>query len=179
MSVRPASRNRRIPTIDTPPSAVPERDGDRYLNRELSWLEFNRRVLAEASNPANPPLERCRFLSIFESNLDEFYMVRVSGLVEQIEGGVVEASPDGLSPEEQLIRVAAVVGPMRRTASEIWTRELGPVLAEAGVELLTWEALAARRQADLRRWFEHEVFPLCTPLVLDPHRRCRSSPIGA
>lgn len=168
MSVRPASRNRRIPTIDTPPAAVPERDGDRYLNRELSWLEFNRRVLAEASNPANPPLERCRFLSIFESNLDEFYMVRVSGLVEQIEGGVVEASPDGLSPEEQLIRVAAVVGPMRRTASEIWTRELAPVLAAAGVELLTWEALAARRQADLRRWFEHEVFPLCTPLVLDP-----------
>ena len=140
----------------------------RYVNRELSWLEFNRRVLEEARNPANPPLERCRFLAIFESNLDEFYMVRVSGLIEQVEGGVVEASADGLGPEEQLACIADTVVPLRRSAGELWTRELRPLLAEAGIEVVDWEALTARRQAELRRWFAREVFPVCTPLVLDP-----------
>lgn len=140
----------------------------RYVNRELSWLEFNRRVLAEAADPAVPPLERCRFLSIFESNLDEFYMVRVSGLIEQVESGVIEPSPDGLGPEEQLQRIAAAAIPLRRTASEIWTRELRPLLAEAGLEVLDWDELSGRQQGNLRRWFEREVFPVCTPLVLDP-----------
>lgn len=167
MSLRvPKSRRAAFP--DTPSPAVSDCSTERYLNRELSWLEFNRRVLAEASNPANPPLERCRFLSIFESNLDEFYMVRVSGLVEQIEGGVVETSPDGLGPEEQLVRIAEIVGPMRRTASDVWTREVAPQLGAADVEIVPWSALNARRQAGLRRWFEQEVFPICTPLVLDP-----------
>ncbi len=169
VSLRPAPKSRRSAGLEaTAPVAVERSDQQRYLNRELSWLEFNRRVLAEASNPANPPLERCRFLSIFESNLDEFYMVRVSGLVEQVEGGVVEASPDGLGPSEQLARIAEIVAPMRRIASDVWTRELSPLLAEAGVEILPWEALTGRRQAGLRRWFEQEVFPVCTPLILDP-----------
>jgi polyphosphate kinase len=140
----------------------------RYLNRELSWLEFNRRVLAEALNPKNPPLERCRFLSIFEANLDEFYMVRVSGLIEQVEGGVVEPSPDGLSPQEQLARIAELVPPMRKTASQVWATELKPALEEHGVEVLSWAELTTRRHGELRRWFEREVFPVCTPLVLDP-----------
>lgn len=140
----------------------------RYLNRELSWLEFNRRVLAEALNPKNPPLERCRFLSIFESNLDEFYMVRVSGLIEQVEGGVVEPSPDGLSPEEQLTRITETVPAMRHTASQVWATELRPALEEHGIEVLPWAELTGRRQSELRRWFEREVFPVCTPLVLDP-----------
>jgi polyphosphate kinase len=168
MSLRTAPKSRRpFADHDTvgDPGEPPER---RYLNRELSWLEFNRRVLAEATNPANPPLERCRFLAIFESNLDEFFMVRVSGLVEQLQGGVVEASPDGLGPAEQLARIAETLRPMRRDASAAWTRELSPLLAQSGVEVLPWAALTQRRQADLRRWFEREVFPVCTPLVLDP-----------
>jgi polyphosphate kinase len=168
MTLRTAPKSRRTTAADDPAPAATDRSNERYLNRELSWLEFNRRVLAEASNAANPPLERCRFLSIFESNLDEFYMVRVSGLVEQVEGGVVETSPDGLGPSEQLARIAETVGPMRRVANDLWTRELAPLLAEAGVEILSWNALTGRRQADLRRWFEQEVFPICTPLVLDP-----------
>lgn len=168
MSLRINPKNRRSPVLDVPAPAASERTTERYLNRELSWLEFNRRVLAEAGNPSNPPLERCRFLAIFEANLDEFYMVRVSGLIEQIEGGVVETSPDGLGPGEQLARIAAIVAPMRRIASELWTREVSPLLAEAGVEILPWDALTGRRQAELRRWFEQEVFPVCTPLMLDP-----------
>ncbi|MCW5890301.1 MAG: polyphosphate kinase 1 [bacterium] len=157
----PARTHRRV-------ARATEAPAPRYLNRELSWLEFNRRVLAEAESTKNPPLERCRFLSIFESNLDEFYMVRVSGLIEQVEGGVVEPSPDGLSPEEQLARIAALVPPMRHAASQVWTTELRPALAEHGVEVLPWAELTARRQSELRRWFEREVFPVCTPLVLDP-----------
>jgi polyphosphate kinase len=169
MTLRSAPKTRRAPSPEPQaPVLVGGAHQNRYLNRELSWLEFNRRVLAEAVNPANPALERCRFLSIFESNLDEYYMVRVSGLVEQIEGGVVETSPDGLGPGEQLARIAEIVGPMRRLASDLWTRELSPLLAESGVEILPWSALTTRRQSRLRRWFEREVFPVCTPLVLDP-----------
>src|SRR5262245_63390509 len=112
MSLRTAPKHRRANGPDAPlPAPVERVDHERYINRELSWIEFNRRVLAEAQNPANPPLERCRFLAIFESNLDEFFMVRVSGLVEQLQGGVVETSPDGLGAEEQLAAIAEALRP--------------------------------------------------------------------
>jgi polyphosphate kinase len=138
------------------------------VNRELAWLAFDHRVLEEAARATHPLLERCRFLAIFESNLDEFYMVRVSGLVEQAESGVVEPSADGLSPEEQLRRIAAAVAPLRARASALWAEEIRPGLAAAGIELLGWDALTPRQQSELRRWFEREVFPVSTPLVLDP-----------
>ena len=105
-------------------------DPDRYLNRELSWLQFNKRVLEEGRNPANPLLERLKFLAIFESNLDEFYMVRVSGLVDQYESGLSELTPDGLTPSEQLQLVAQGALPLRREAGAA-LREVLDQLAEA------------------------------------------------
>ena len=140
----------------------------RYLNRELSWLEFNRRVLEEAANLANPLLERLRFLAIFEANLDEFYMVRVSGLIEQFENGVLEASPDGLSPNEQLVRISETAEPLRQRASELFESVLRPELVQSGIAIRTYESLTSKQQSDLDDYFMKEVFPLCTPLILHP-----------
>jgi len=140
----------------------------RYINREASWLEFNRRVLAEAGNPDNPLLERLKFLAIFESNLDEFYMVRVSGLIEQYEGGVVELTPDGLNPEEQLAMIAELARPMRREASDLFTRDLVPNLATAGIHVRTYDELTARQKQTLEEVFRRDIFPVCTPLLLHP-----------
>ncbi|MCB8933492.1 MAG: polyphosphate kinase 1 [Chthonomonadaceae bacterium] len=141
---------------------------ERYLNRELSWLAFNSRVLAEAENADNPLLERLRFLAIFESNLDEFFMVRVSGLIEQFENRVVEMSPDGLSPNEQLEVIAQAAGPLRRQASLAFSKKLIPVLEAEGLHLRKTAALSEKQTASMRRYFQRQVFPLCTPLVLSP-----------
>lgn len=141
---------------------------DKYLNREYSWLQFNRRVLEEAANSKNPLLERLKFLAIFESNLDEFYMVRVSGLIEQYESGVFELSPDGMTPNEQLSLISKSALPLRKTAGEIWHNELMPQLKESGVEILTYSQLSARQKHDMHELFDHELFPVCTPLLLDP-----------
>ncbi|MEQ1823115.1 MAG: polyphosphate kinase 1 [Fimbriimonadaceae bacterium] len=139
-----------------------------YLNRELSWLEFNRRVLAEAQDQTVPLLERAKFLGIFESNLDEFYMVRVSGLIEQFEGGLLEASVDGLSPGDQLEAIAAVAAPMRQEACRVWL-EIREKLAENGVRVLRMEDLNPSQVATLNDYFAHEVFQVCTPLILVPN----------
>lgn len=143
-------------------------DSKRYLNRELSWLRFNERVLEEAANPANPLLERLKFLAIFESNLDEFYMVRVSGLIEQYEGRVATLSVDGKSPAEQLELVAASAVPMRDRASAIWQTQLLPELKAEGISIHSYDALDAAHRAVAQQYFEQEVFPLCTPLILHP-----------
>ncbi len=140
----------------------------RYINRELSWLEFNSRVLAEAENPANPLLERLKFLAIFESNMDEFFMVRVSGLIEQDELGVTEPSPDGLTPAQQLAEIAQVAPCQRHRAGDLWCDVLMPELDKAGIRLVDPSMLAPEQQAEARRYFETSVFPLCTPLMLDP-----------
>lgn len=139
----------------------------RYINRESSWLHFNERVLAEARNTKNPLLERAKFLAIFESNLDEFYMVRVSGLIEQYESGVMEPSPDGMTPTEQLNLISKQAEPLRQQASDAW-EDIHTALKEYGVEILRMEDLPPTKASALDEYFMAEVFNVCTPLILEP-----------
>ncbi len=140
----------------------------RLLNRELSWIDFDRRVLAEAMNPANPILERLKFLAIVESNLDEFFMVRVSGLVEQHEHGVAEMSPDGLTPLQQISEIVKATRPLRKKASEAWDLALKPALEKAGICIRKLDALTPKQTQWVTDYFNAEIFPLCTPLLLYP-----------
>jgi polyphosphate kinase len=139
-----------------------------YLNRELSWLEFDRRVLAEARDASLPLLERVRFLSIFASNLDEFFMVRVSGLRRQLETGVVSRPPDGMSPAEQLTAIRERLMPMREALIDCWRLDLQPKLREAGIHVLELGELKGKQKKALRKHFEREIFPTLTPLAFDP-----------
>jgi polyphosphate kinase len=143
----------------------------RYLNRELSWLAFNRRVLEEAIDPTNPLLERLKFLSIFESNLDEFYMVRVSGLIEQFESGILEETPDGLTPNQQLDLIAKTAKPLRNQAGKVYEDLIRPELTKAGIVIRSYDELGEKRKRELSAFFHREVFPLCTPIILHPAAR--------
>jgi polyphosphate kinase len=153
------------------------RDGERgrpnlshrtyYINRELSWLDFNARVLEEALDPRVPLLERVKFLSIFGSNLDEFFMIRVSGLRRQL-AGVVEAPPDGMSPGEQLADIRQRLLPKLDAATACWKKDLRPGLAAAGIHVLDYEQTRNQQRKLLRRLFRKEVFPVLTPLAFDP-----------
>ena len=140
----------------------------RYVNRELSWLQFNLRVLSEAENESNPLLERIKFLAIFESNLDEFYMVRVSGLVEQADSGYLGKTPDGLTPSEQLDLISKMVHPMRVRAGECWEKSLKPALAKESVKVVAISALTKGERLALDEYFQQALFPLCTPLLMEP-----------
>ncbi len=146
------------------------RDPSLYFNRELSWLEFNRRVLEEAQDPRHPLLERVKFLAIFSSNLDEFYMIRVSGLKDQVTSGVTFAPPDGMSPAAQLAEIRARVLPMLREQRRYFYEEIVPALAANDVHILHYHQLDAGDQDYLRRYFLDEVLPVVTPLAFDPGR---------
>ena len=141
---------------------------EHYLNRELSELAFQERVLREGMDERNPPLERLRFLAFFTKNTDEFFMKRVGGLKQQIDAGVTETTPDGRTPEEQWGEVLEAARPLFREQSDCWEAVLKPELAEAGVGIRTPEELAADRREELRSYFEESILPTLTPLAFDP-----------
>jgi polyphosphate kinase len=153
-------------TQDVPDRSVA--DGSPYINRELSWLSFNERVLDQAADSDWPLLERVKFLAIFASNLDEFFMIRVSGLHEQLESDVIEKTPEGLSAREQLAHIEEVVDQLMDTASALFSGDLVPALAAQGIRLHTWDSLSEDARRTATTYFRQSVFPVLTPLAVDP-----------
>ncbi|MCU0615589.1 MAG: polyphosphate kinase 1 [Gemmatimonadaceae bacterium] len=139
-----------------------------YLNRELSWLDFNARVLAEAKDPRVPLLERVKFLSIFSTNLDEFYMVRVAGLRRRVTAGAAPEAPDPLPPAEQMHAIGERVRELLTERRRLWHEELVPALSAHGVRLVGMNDLTATEWSAVDRFFEAQVFPVLTPLAVDP-----------
>ena len=151
----------------------PRRDPDqlpdeRYLNRELSWLDFNARVLALAADNSLPLLERAKFLAIFASNLDEFYMVRVAGLKRRDEMGLSVRSADGLTPREQLARIGEQTQQIATRHARVFLDSVRPALAEEGIYIVTWADLDQAEREQLSTYFNEQVFPVLTPLAVDP-----------
>jgi polyphosphate kinase len=146
-------------------NALPE---NRYLNRELSWLDFNARVLALAADTSLALLERAKFLAIFASNLDEFYMVRVAGLKRRDEMGLSVRSADGLSPREQLRRIGERTRQISLRQAEVFIESVRPALAEEGIRIVTWAELTDAERSELSTYFHEQVFPVLTPLAVDP-----------
>jgi polyphosphate kinase len=141
---------------------------DFLFNRELSWLEFNRRVLEEALDPSQPLLERLKFLSIFSTNLDEFFMIRISGLMEELEEEVVEPSPDGLSPAEQLKEISLRLHPIVAEQMRCLREEVLPQLQSEGITILSYSELSETEQREANKYFMENVFPILTPQAVDP-----------
>ena len=156
-------------TEETAVAASPDlmESPERFLNRELSWLQFNQRVLEEAANPAHPLLERLRFLSISASNLDEFYMVRYAGLREQVRAGIVRPGQDGLTPAEQVAAIEELAGKLMLDQQTRWT-DLKKDLDAEGIRVLAPTALTKADRTWLAEYFAERLFPIVTPLAVDP-----------
>ena len=156
-----------VPEVPEAPRDL--RDPALYQNRELSWLEFNRRVLHEALDPRTPLLERAKFLAIFASNLDEFFQVRVAGVREQVAAGIREHTPDPLLPAQQLVAIRETVRGMVAQHARGMMHAVLPALASHGIVIHEhWDALPERERAHLTGWFHANVFPVLTPLAVDP-----------
>src|SRR5689334_16584264 len=140
---------------------------ERFINRELSWLAFNRRVIEEAQNRRHPLFERVRFLSISASNLDEFYMVRVAGLMGMVRAGISTQSADGLSPAEQLAKVDETARALIADQGRVWC-QVASELRQAGVSVVNGAEIDERDRAFLDEQFAAQIFPVLTPLAIDP-----------
>ena len=139
-----------------------------YFNRELSLLAFHARVLEEALDPSNPLLERLKFVSIFASNLDEFFMIRVSGLKEELEQGITDVSADGTSPAEQLGQIRQQAVKLVAEQARVLGEEILPQLNATGVQLVSYDSLSQHEKENLKDYFMEKVFPILTPLAVDP-----------
>ncbi|MBD2186473.1 polyphosphate kinase 1 [Planktothrix sp. FACHB-1355] len=149
-------------------TAINLRDPQYYFSRELSWLEFNHRVLHEAIDPRTPLLERLKFMAIFSSNLDEYFMVRVAGLKQQVEANVSRPTPDGRTPSEQLDLIGQRLRPLVTQQHQHFEQELRPQLAKRGVHILDYMDLNQEQRIYLQNYFEEQIFPVLTPLAVDP-----------
>ena len=158
------------PASSSPQAEVEVSDPSLYVNRELSILAFQRRVLEEAQDEHNPLLERVNFLAILGSNLGEFFMVRVAGLKQQVEAGVADVSADGMTPAEQLVACREQAYGLMREARETWVHDVVPRLAEAGVHIHGIADLDESQRAAADAYFDRNVFPVLTPLAFDPGR---------
>ncbi len=145
-------------------------DPKNFFNRDLSWVEFNRRVLEEALNPELPLLEQVKFVSIFSSNLDEFYMIRIAGLKQQVAANILKPTIDGLAPIEQVRKIEKTLKPMIKKLNDHWANKLVPELRKHGLAILDFEEFSDEDQAKLTDYFNKEIYPVLTPLAFDPGR---------
>ncbi len=157
-----------VPAAPTPTDVTGDLPVDRYDSRELSWLEFNARVLALAEDRSLPLLERAKFLAIFASNLDEFYMVRVAGLKRRDQTGLSVRSADGVTPGEQLTRIATRTQELAHKHARMFLDDIGPALGDAGIHIIDWSQVTEAARPRLSDWFARQVFPVLTPLAVDP-----------
>ncbi len=167
---RPRASNGRF--IRVPQTPLPDQEeplpDDRFLEREISWLQFNERVLQLAQDEDMYLLERARFLAIFASNLDEFFMVRVAGLKRRIATGLAVRSTSGLEPRELLDRILSTAGQLMDAHAKIFEQQVRPALEEEGIFLIGWDELTESERENLGTWFSEQVFPVLTPLAVDP-----------
>ncbi|MFM2238002.1 MAG: hypothetical protein RL389_349, partial [Actinomycetota bacterium] len=141
---------------------------DRFLDRELSWLAFNQRVLELAEDATLPLLERVNFSAIFGSNLDEFFMVRVAGLKRRIATGLAVRSASGMEPAEVLVAISDEAHRLQLRHAVLFQEVLEPELRSKGIGLTTWAALTEEQQVALKKYFDNQIFPVLTPLAVDP-----------
>lgn len=141
---------------------------DRFIDRELTWLDFNERVLEQAEDHTLPLLERAWFLSIFSSNLDEFYMVRVAGLMRRIKAGITPVRASGLDAHQVLAQVTSRTKELTARQAALFQEDIRPALAERNVKILGWDELNSDQQERLTRYFRHQIYPVLTPLAVDP-----------